>query len=512
MDSPVAAAGVSAFTWSDRLATGIADVDSQHRYLIGLINRVGDLCMPGSEVSTIKAVLDELLNYTVYHFSNEEQMMQKYAVSEHHQNIHLKAHEAFRKQATLAADLIRNSDTNAASMLPQLLDYLTRWLLQHIMVVDQRMAREITALQAGRSHEDAEREAAAMVSHGGEVLMEALNALYGKIGEKTVEVMQANRALEQERTALRELNEKLEQRVAQRTQELEGSNRRLVQSNLELQQANQRLEVAQGQLMHSEKMAAVGQLAAGVAHEINNPLGFVLSNMSTLERYVADIRKVLGAYAGAEAHLDKDARAKVQEVKEMIDLDYLYEDIPKLIDESRDGLDRVKRIVLDLQSAAQPDVAEWQKVSLEQCLDGTLNVLEGEIKYKAKVSKQYAGLPEVECVPQQIRQALLNILLNAAQSIEGSGNIRISTGRDGDRVWAEVADTGKGIAPEHLSRVFDPFFTTKPVGQGTGLGLSVSYGIVQKHNGHIEIKSELGKGTAVRVYLPINHSAGGRHE
>ncbi len=510
MDS--SASGFSAFVWSDRLATGITDVDEQHRHLIGLINRVGDLCMPGADVSAIKAVLDELLEYTVYHFGTEEQMMRQYAVSAHHQEVHFKAHDAFRKQAALAVGMIRNSEGSAASMLPQLLDYLTRWLLQHIMVVDQRLGRELLALQAGRSHEEAEREAAATVSHGGEVLMEALNALYGKIGEKTVEVMQVNRALEQERAALRELNEQLEQRVARRTQELEGSNRQLAQSNLELKQANQRLEIAQGQLLHSEKMAAVGQLAAGVAHEINNPLGFVLSNMATLERYVADIRKVLGVYAGIEARLENDARAQVQEIKEAVDLDYLYEDISKLIVESRDGLDRVKRIVLDLQGAAQPEVTEWQKTSLEQCLDGTLNVLDGEIKYKAGVSRQYAGLPEIECVPQQIRQVLLNILLNAAQSIEGRGSIAISTGLDGDRVWVEVADTGRGIAPEHLPRIFEPFFTTRPVGQGTGLGLSVSYAIVQKHNGRIEVKSEPGKGTVVRVYLPVKHSAGGAHE
>jgi signal transduction histidine kinase len=168
----------------------------------------------------------------------------------------------------------------------------------------------------------------------------------------------------------------------------------------------------------------------------------------------------------------------------------------------------VKRIIQDLREFSHVDEAIWQSVNLEHCLDSTLNVAWNEIKYKAEVKKEYAGIPDVECMPSQINQVFLNLLVNAVQAIDQKGIISIRTGVHEGEVWIEIADTGKGIAPEHLKQIFDPFFTTKPVGMGTGLGLSVSYGIVQKHGGRIEVLSELGKGTTMRVCLPISHTAG----
>ena len=239
----------------------------------------------------------------------------------------------------------------------------------------------------------------------------------------------------------------------------------------------------------------------------NNPIGFVNSNLSTLDQYVGDITRVLQVYELAEAALTPEARVRVQEVKQGVDLPYLLEDIPKLLQESQEGLARVKRIIQDLRNFSHIDETIWQSVNLEQCMDSTLNVAWNEIKYKAEVVKEYAGLPEVECMPSQLNQVFMNLLVNAAQSIESHGTITIRTGKSGAEAWFEVVDTGKGIPPEDLNQIFDPFFTTKPVGQGTGLGLSVSYGIVQKHGGRIEVKSTQGKGTSMRVWLPFQHPA-----
>jgi signal transduction histidine kinase len=391
------------------------------------------------------------------------------------------------------------------SLLAQLLNYLTRWLLQHIMVEDLRMAREIQALQAGASPEEAVKTAAAAVIHSGDVMMEALNTLYSKIGEQTVEVMQANQALALEHEALRELNEQLELRVNQRTAALENANRQLTQNIIELKQVNQKLESTQSQLLQSEKMASIGQLAAGVAHEINNPIGFVNSNLSTLEKYIVSLGSVLGAYEQLEKQLGANALAEVAEIKRKIDLPYLLEDIPNLLKESQDGLARVKLIVQNLRDFSHVDESKWQLANLESCMDSTLNVASNEIKYKAEVIKKYAGLPQVECMPSQINQVFLNLLVNAAQAIETKGVITIRTGIQDSEVWLEVEDTGKGIPAENLKKIFDPFFTTKPVGKGTGLGLSVSFGIVQKHGGRIDVRSESGKGTTMRVWLPIKH-------
>lgn len=499
---------VVAFVWSDKLATGIAEVDGQHQRLVQLINEIGSMCAVGADSAQIKPVLDELVRYAVYHFDTEEQMMRQYAVSAAHQVSHLKAHDDFRKQVSLAVGIIQTAPQNSMNLLAQLLEYLARWLLQHIMVVDHRMAKEVQALQAGASPEDAAAKASSIVSRTGDVMLEALNTLYSKIGEQTVEVMQANQALEREQAALRELNEQLELRILARTAALENANRQLLQSNQELKQLNEQLANAQSQLVQSEKMASVGQLAAGVAHEINNPIGFVNSNLGTLEKYIADINKVLAAYALAEPHLGADALAPLVEVKRSVDLSFLLEDIPNLLKESQDGLARVKRIVQDLRDFSHVDDAVWQLTNLEHGMDRTLNVALNEIKYKAQVVKEYGGIPEVECMPTQINQVFLNLLVNAAQAIEDKGVITVRTGVKGGEVWVEVADTGKGIAPEHLKQIFDPFFTTKPVGKGTGLGLSLSYGIVQKHGGRIDVSSELGKGTVMRVYLPVKHAEG----
>jgi len=290
--------------------------------------------------------------------------------------------------------------------------------------------------------------------------------------------------------------------------------RQLAQANRDLeierkrqQELIERLAQAQSQLLQSEKLASIGQLAAGVAHEINNPIGFVTSNLGSLRGYVDDLLKLLSAYEAVEAELQAQTRANLVRLKLDADIDFLRGDVSNLLADSLDGMQRVKRIVQDLKDFSHVDESERQWANLEQGMDSTINVAWSELKYKAQVVKEYAGIPEVECMPSQLNQVFMNLLVNAAQAIEGTGTIAIRTGQEGDQVWVEVQDTGTGIVPAHLTRIFDPFFTTKPVGKGTGLGLSLSYGIVQKHGGIFSVKSEVGVGTVFRVTLPIQMKA-----
>ena len=282
----------------------------------------------------------------------------------------------------------------------------------------------------------------------------------------------------------------------------------LIKTNRDLKEVNSKLSDAQSKLIQSEKLASIGQLAAGVAHEINNPIGFIFSNFGTLEQYLEDLFQMLDAYEQAEASVsDSAALARIRSLKADLDIDYLKEDIPNLMRESRDGIQRVRKIVQDLKDFSRVDARqEWESVDLHAGIDSTLNIVNNEIKYKADVVKHYGALPEIQCLPSELNQVFMNLLVNAAHAITAErGTITISTGVDGPNVWVEVADTGAGIAQENLKRIFDPFFTTKPVGKGTGLGLSLSYGIVQKHSGRMEVHSELGVGTRFRVTLPIQH-------
>ena len=301
--------------------------------------------------------------------------------------------------------------------------------------------------------------------------------------------------------ALRESRDMLEERVRARTADLNAANETLLQEKERQAGLIKRLEEAQNQLLQSERMASIGQLAAGVAHEINNPVGFVNSNLGSLQRYVTDMLRLLSTYEQAEGALPGAVAQEIRQIKSDIDVEFLREDVANLLVESLDGLKRVTRIVQDLKDFSHVDESERQWADLEAGLESTLRVVWNELKFKAEVVKEFAGIPHIECFPFQLNQVFMNLLVNASHAIEERGTITIRTGHDDDCVWVEVQDTGKGIKPENLARIFEPFFTTKPVGQGTGLGLSLSYSIVQKHDGRIEVKSELGQGTTFKVIL-----------
>jgi len=280
--------------------------------------------------------------------------------------------------------------------------------------------------------------------------------------------------------------------------------------NATMVRMNESLEEAQNQVFQAEKLASIGQISAGVAHEVNNPLGFVLSNLSSLESYVAQMTELLDAYAHADRGAGDAAGpdlARARALRQANDYDFLKRDIVSLMAESRDGLLRVKRIVQDLRDFSRGASDEtWQVIDLHAALDSTLNIVRNEIRYKASIVRNYGDLPEIECLPSRLNQVFLNLLVNAGHAIETSGTITIATGTDRGEAWIRISDTGGGIRPEYRNRIFEPFFTTKPVGQGTGLGLSVSYSIVRNHGGRIEVESEVGRGTAFTIRLPLRRT------
>ncbi|MGM0521428.1 MAG: ATP-binding protein [Pseudomonadota bacterium] len=260
-------------------------------------------------------------------------------------------------------------------------------------------------------------------------------------------------------------------------------------------------ESARAHLLQSEKLASIGQLAAGVAHEINNPVGYVFSNLSTLAGYVQELIKLIDAIDSA-ASLDD-----LKQFKQSTDYAYIRSDVQDLIGESEEGIERVKSIITALKDFSHIEEDAFTYADIHRGIETTLNLVNNEIKYKADVVKAFAELPEVECLPSQINQVVLNLLTNAAHAMGPRGTIYLRTGHEGDRVWFEVEDTGKGITQAQVPYLFDPFYTTKPVGEGTGLGLSLSYSIVAKHSGDIQVFSAPGAGSRFRVWLPVHQCA-----
>lgn len=271
----------------------------------------------------------------------------------------------------------------------------------------------------------------------------------------------------------------------------------------------------QRELIQSQKLASLGQLAAGVAHEINNPVGFVSSNLKTLNDYQTDLRALIAKYQRLKDAVGnlvpnpalQEVKALVAEIGEKegrIELDYIRDDMAALIEESREGVDRIKQIVEDLKHFAHPGQDKVQDTNVNQELNSTLNIINNELKYKAAVIKQYGDLPLIKANPQQLNQVFANILVNAAQAIEAKGEIRIETGLVNHFVEIRISDTGCGIAEDHLDKIFDPFFTTKPVGKGTGLGMNIAYNIIRKHDGDIQVASRLGTGTCFTIRLPVD--------
>jgi two-component system NtrC family sensor kinase len=274
--------------------------------------------------------------------------------------------------------------------------------------------------------------------------------------------------------------------------------------NNELVRGKAQLQRLQAQIVHSEKMASLGQLAAGIAHELNNPVGFVYGNMDILNQYVGGLIKLLNYYD--EANLPEDTASGAALIKEQIDYEASLEDLSSIICDCRDGAERIRDIVQNLRTFSRLDEAELKKTDIHEGIDSSIRLLSRHFSAdNIKLIRDYGKLPPMDAFAGQLNQVWMNLLVNAAQAVSGGGGeVRITTRADGESAIIAVSDTGCGIAPEHLNRIFDPFYTTKPVGEGTGLGLSISFGIVERHGGKITVNTVLNEGTTFTVTLPVH--------
>lgn len=329
--------------------------------------------------------------------------------------------------------------------------------------------------------------------------------------EKEKALQDAHVALTEKVNLLAQTNDQLQHEIAERIRTEEA----LKQSNDKLKNALEELGRSQAQMLQSEKLASVGQLAAGVAHEINNPTGFISSNLHTLTSYMDHLNRYATACTDLCHYLQsepvdvslpesiREMVAFLHQLEQDLEIDYVLEDGVALVAESKDGAERIRQIVADLKDFAHPGKAELEHVDINANILSTINLVWNELKYKVEIEKQLGDLPLVPCYPQMLSQVFMNLLINAAQAIDTKGTITVCTCIECDQVIVKFTDTGAGIPQKNIDKIFDPFFTTKPVGQGTGLGLRIVYDIIQKHKGAIDVESTEGIGTTFIIRLPI---------
>lgn len=267
--------------------------------------------------------------------------------------------------------------------------------------------------------------------------------------------------------------------------------------------------IAEAQVLQSEKMATVGELTAGIVHEINTPVGFISSNINTLNKYVEKVREYLDQFEELQNAISQNYDStdilelsnQIKETKKRLKIDYIVEDIGDIVNESLEGTDRLKEIISNLKLFSRQENDKPTNAYINEGIKTTLKVAHNQLKYHCTIDEDYSELPQINCFPQQLNQIVLNLLVNASHAIEKEGVITIRTGMEDSYQYVSISDTGTGISSEVQKQIFKPFYTTKEKGKGTGLGLSICYDIAQKHGGHIEVDSKIGKGTTFKVYI-----------
>lgn len=461
---------VPVIEWSEIFETGVASVDAQHRRLVELANGLGGAILQGDRAGCDRFCA-ELARYAREHFGDEEACMDAAGVPPETVARHRAGHAAFGSDL----ERLRAAAPPGPARLEAVHRFALSWLVHHILVEHETLLGHPPG-------------AAPPAPEGASTtLLDAIHTLHA---------------------ALSGLNRDLEGQVAQRTRELADANLRLAAEKQALEAALAELRDTRARLLHGEKMAMAGQFAAGVAHEINNPAGFVRSNLAMLRDYANDLLEIVDAYREAEPLL-ATAPGTLSALRALCadrDLAFIRQDVPKLLAESDHGLQRIGHIAGRLLDCARPGRQGRVAVDLHETLDGTLAMVAHILREKAEVRREYGVLPAVVCDPSEIGQVFTNVLVNAAQAIEAHGLVTLRTGTGARGIWVEIADDGAGIAAGDIGHIFEPFFTTKPAGKGTGLGLSLSRNIVREHGGRILVDSEPGTGTRVRIELPFGEA------
>jgi len=275
--------------------------------------------------------------------------------------------------------------------------------------------------------------------------------------------------------------------------------------NARLKQSIEERKKIESKLVQSAKMASLGELVAGIAHELNNPLGFIHANLGNLKKFSKKIIDLIESYDKLD--IPGGIREEIEKRKEEINYEYLRSRMTEMIERSSVGAGRMKKIIQDLKSFSRLDATDFAEADINGAIETTLNIMHNEYKNRIEIKKELGNLPLVDCYIAKLNQVFMNLLVNACHAIEGKGEIKIKTGTQNGSVQIEISDTGGGIPEDMVEKIFDPFFTTKPVGKGTGLGLSISYGIIKQHKGEIDVKSRPGEGTAFTIKIPTGLKA-----
>ena len=488
--------------WSKHFETGIEVIDTQHRQLVDLINGVAPHLAESGEATLAdsRPLLDDLAQYAVMHFRTEESLMRAGGIDPGYLAGHVQTHAAFVDEV---GQMIQASHSAVPLSGTQLLRFLTSWLTFHILAEDQKMARQLREIASGVTPATAAASITRENASANAVLNEALVDLFGLVTQRNQNLKSLNEALTLTKEELAIANEQLEARVAERTRQLSGANAALEAEHHALLESLEQVTRTQAQLVQSEKMAAIGQLAAGVAHEINNPIGFVTSNVNALADYTDRLLGLIDAY---EDHAPPPAEAPpgqaIRAAREAAELDYLRKDLPELLDETRSGLARVTRIVSALREFTTIGDDIWQAVDINAVLENALSLTDDHFRETITIRREFGRLPRLIGAPAQLSQVFMSLLVNAAQAIKAEGTVTIRTYAEDDEIRIEIEDTGDGIPDSMQHRIFEPFYSSKPVGEGTGLGLSMAWEIVKRHQGRIDFNTRPEKGTTFIVSLP----------
>ncbi|WP_159099427.1 bacteriohemerythrin [Parazoarcus communis] len=473
------AASGGPFIWADYFETGLGEVDEQHFKLVGLVNQLGARLATGRSLSAAELdhVMDGLGRYAILHFRTEEEMMKARGIDRRHFESHCAAHAEFVAQIDALAAAIASGQ---GSVLTELLRYVSSWLALHILGIDMSMSRQLHAMEKGVSAADAYDQDATAADPANRALVSAVHTLYTTVAERNAELIKAKA--------------ELEQRVAERT--------------ADLQDAVRHLEAAKEEIVQSEKMAALGQFAAGMAHELNTPLGYIGGNLNALGSYCEQLVKL--SEEADRLVADGASAAAWNTACERADRDFVREDAPQLLTESRAGLERIHRIVEALRCSAGGAEEEPKPTELHRIIDEVLLTYKASAPTEVEFDVSCEANAVAMVSPRGLAVAIDEMLDNAVKAVAGKGGVvRCSTGCSGGLAWLEIADTGPGINSAIAQHVFEPFFTTRAVGSGAGLGLYLAYQTARQHHGYIELRNT-GPGAVFRLVLPALGAEGAR--